>query len=289
MVAACTTAIGLKYGAGIWGVQHGTLLNWIIAICVAGAVAMAIIYFATDDSHRDSAPVQLLEVKQSIGGDNSGRMIGKVEHYHEASVPVAPPPSQQIEVPPEPRRAPPKIEPPDQFPRLSLGFVSPVKIDRDGQVFHFREEGEKGFALSVLNMPASQAGFASNLSSVFAMLIFDQGGRHSTTINRACWIGHEANEIPIEVGDTAHILVGFPSEPCWISFHNPNKYGYDVVEWNYPMPDLEARPIVWVDWEPVEVDVRIISTAQASKGQTISHRKFQLRREGISYNAQWLT
>jgi hypothetical protein len=288
MVAACTTAIGLKYGARNWEAQNDTLLKWVIVVCLGGAVAAGIIYFATNDSNGDSRPIQPLQVKQSAGRDNSGKMISHVEHYHEASVSLAPTPTRQIEAPPQPR-VPSRIDPLEPFPRLSLGFVDRVKIDRDGQVFQFSDQGENGLSLSVLNVPAPQAGFASDLSSVFAMLTFDQAGRRSTIINRACWIGHEANEIPIEVGGTTHILVGFSLEPCWLSFHNPNKYGYDVVEWNYRMSDLEARTIDWTNWEPVLVDVRIISTAQASKGQTIAHRKFQLRREGISYSAQWMT
>ncbi len=252
-----------------------------------GALGCFAFWFATRPKSSPSAALQDANSGNIVGHDNAGKMIANVEHYYEAPVSPASSP-RQARTMPVPRAAP-KRQPPEPSPGLSLGFVRDVKIDRHDQIFQFDDQGLKGLALSVLNMPAPQGAIASDLSSVFAMLTFDQAGRRCTTINRACWIGQEANEIPVAVGDTAHVLLGFPSEPCWVSFHNPNRFGYDVVERNYKMDELEPRTIDWVDWEPIGVDVRIISTAIASKGQTIIHREFQLRREGVSYSARWLT
>lgn len=282
MACALITLISMTQSQ--WVKDHPAGAERLGIALLVGAVACFIFWAITRGKQQGTA---IKTEANFVGRDNTGKMIGHVEHYHEATVSSAFPPPR-IEAPPQPRVFPKKElrEPP---PSLGLGFVPRVKIDRDGQVFRFDEQGQQGLALSVLNLPAPQTGFASDLTSVFAMLTFDQAGRRSTVINRACWIGREANEIPIEVGDTAHVLLGFSVESCWLCFNNPNKYGYDVVEWNHPMLDLEARTIDWIDWEPIEVEILIISTAQASKGQTIAHRKFQLRREGISYSARWLT
>lgn len=70
LVAACTCAIGLRYGGGSWAIHHSFLLNAVIIISLVGAIVVAAIYFAMREPHTP-------QIKQSnyVGRDNNGIQI----------------------------------------------------------------------------------------------------------------------------------------------------------------------------------------------------------------------
>jgi hypothetical protein len=175
-----------------------------------------------------------------------------------------------------------------EIPNLAMDFVRP-NISEEGGVFRFDESGNQCLAVLVHNVAAAAGEFGLDARSVFTSLTFARGTSR-TVVNRACWILHEQNEIPIEISDTAHILIGFPflKEGEWISVNNPNRFGHDTLEWNQPLFDLEPRTVSWYDGITMTVDVQIVSTATSTRGQTFAHKKIQLSRTGSGYNAQWL-
>lgn len=117
MVSVCTTAIGLKYGSGSWGLQHSLPLNWIIVVAIAAAAAIAIVYFATNDSQHES--VRLENEGNLVGHDNSGKMIANIEHYYEAP-PISSPFLDKI---------PPASSPASAPSRLHIQLAEYVSVD----------------------------------------------------------------------------------------------------------------------------------------------------------------
>lgn len=172
------------------------------------------------------------------------------------------------------------------IPNLVLGFVRD-RVSRDGRIFRFDDTGANCLALSVQNASETHAGVECNARSVFASIVFKRPGRRRTTVSRACWIAHKISEVPIDVGDIAHILIGFPSQSDWVSFQNPNRYGYDGVQRKRSPRDPKPKTFDWPDGTSVEVEVKIVSTAVASVGKLFAHRRFKLKHDGIAFNAHW--
>lgn len=67
MLAVCLAAVGLRFGT--WGAKHAVTLDGVIIFTLAGAIAMTITYFATNDSSSHPA-------SNSAGRDNNGLQIG---------------------------------------------------------------------------------------------------------------------------------------------------------------------------------------------------------------------
>jgi hypothetical protein len=174
--------------------------------------------------------------------------------------------------------------------------VQPEVFQENG-VFRFVRPGfrpSNGHSLCILvkNAPAAQGEYAAVARNIFTVLQFTSTistGR-ATHVGRAYWIQHEENEITISLGDTAHILIGFPEGQNWAAFHNPNEPAKGrtnfraAVEFDRDMKEAEKRPFDWYDGATFDVDVRIVSS---SSGQTLAHRQFLLARNGIKYTAKW--
>lgn len=175
------------------------------------------------------------------------------------------------------------------MPALELQFCE-ARVNSDNEkVIHFDKDGKKCLTISVLNRAAPLGKQAFPARSVCASLEFIAlpGGRRSM-VNRAVWIGQDANEIYIDVNDTAHILVGLPSENEWMTFNNSNRISAREKEYWAHGDFLEPRPMDWFPNVAYEVDVKVISGFNPTKGQTLAHRAFELRRGDISFTAKWI-
>jgi hypothetical protein len=173
------------------------------------------------------------------------------------------------------------------IPNLALGF-SRVGINREGEIIRFREGGPVCLVVSVTNSPAAQGEFARNATSVFCTLTFTEPMGRRTIVSRACWLDRESSEIPIDIGRVENIIIGFPAQDDWATFHNPNNLSADQVDWNHMWSELEVRTANWGIGASLAVDLKIVSTGVASRGQTFAHRRFQLSRNGDRYGARWL-
>jgi len=281
MVTACTAAIGLRFGNGTWGVEYAMVLDWIIFGCLAGAVGMAIIYFATSD--QPSREVSQVATKEGnyAGRDNLGTQFraDKIEYYavpmSETSHPISPPEKRRPEVP--------------ELPNLTLDFVCiRAKINADEELFRHDEEGSECIFVMVRNMPGGHGESTFDATSVFATLTFEHGSSRSV-VNRACWLNEPVNQTRIDVGEMKHVLIGFPvpQESKWVSVNNPNKEQV-FSDWSHvPLLELETREMPWVDGLPVIVDIRVISTDLHMKNVTLAHRRMRLVRNGPTYHGDW--
>lgn len=175
-------------------------------------------------------------------------------------------------------------------PVLELQFCEARVNSENERVIHFDKDGQKCLTISVLNRAAPLGKQAFPARSVYASLEFiaKPGGRRSM-VNRAVWIGQDANEIYIDVNDTAHILVGLPSENEWMTFNNSNRISAREKEYGAHSDFLEPRSMDWFPNAAYAVDVKVISGFNATKGQTLAHRTFELTRQATPFTARWIS
>jgi hypothetical protein len=291
--------IGLA-GSGYseWVMKHPSLL-WIVG-GVSGILTLMGLFLPREQEQDPPQPVVVDKNKQEIGtvaGGSASAARGSATASANQmtvnfnSVPAFLPadtPQASPETPPVGHRR--------AVPRLELSFVQP-EVFQDHGVFRFVRPGfrpSNGHSLCILvkNSPAAQGEYAAVAHNIFTVLEFTSptsAGR-ATHVGRAYWLLHEANEITISLGDTAHILIGFPEGDEWVAYHNPNEPVKGRVnfraaaEWDGDWKEPEKRPFDWYDGATFDVDVRIVSS---SSGQTLAHRQFLLVRNGIGYSAKW--
>ncbi len=218
MITACATAVGLKYGAGSWGAQHDSLLDLIIVICLVGAMSMAIMYFATDDSHSPQ-----VSKSNYVGRNNSGKMIGHVEHYHESEKekPSSPPPIQR-----RPAAAPGfTIRPRVAYIiyELSPGCWRECRNDH--------KEAKRALVVDVMRDVPPPGSQADHSVSVLAILKFNSVGTEH--IPRAYWLDRQDYRVSFIVGHKECLVVGSYEEPYLASYTNP-QWG-ELIEDQFPI------------------------------------------------------
>lgn len=148
--------------------------------------------------------------------------------------------------------------------------------------------GEKCLVLQVMNKAAAKGQQTRAARCVFATLEFELGSRR-TTVNRACWVGEESNEISIDISEMEFVLVGLPKSEEWVTYHNSNRVNPRVREhWDSP-DELAKRTIAWGRHSAYTVDIKIISNDNGpTLGQTLAHRQFMLERHEVGYRAKML-
>lgn len=192
--------------------------------------------------------------------------------------------------------------PATQPPLPAKSFLAPpqfdvqlteVKVIVGETLVRSAEPGELGaqrcLALHVLNKAAKQGEQAKKAHCIYAAIEFISGSRR-TLVSRACWIGHESNQIAIDVSQSELILVGLVSEGDeWVTYNNSNMVDLHMREWYSPSEKLQKRTANWGEGASYTVDVKIISNDRGpTLGETFDHRKFALERRGIAYSAHML-
>lgn len=283
-VAVFTADLGLFASGWPSFVRDHPSILWLGLVI---GLALLVWGWLVPNENKESSPVapqstsEVGHIEQKVESASSssaatGNQFSLVQNFHGAVSAFTP---QQSE--------PASGESREAIPTLVLGFAK-LGIDREEQIIRFKDGGPAALVVSVVNSPAAQGEFGRDASSVFCTVTFTEAMGRRTIVSRACWIGRESSEIPINVGDVENILIGFPTQDAWVTFHNPNKFSADHFEWTHIWSDLESRTVNWGDGAFLTVDMRIVSTGSASRGQTFAHRVFQLSRNGIAYNARWL-
>jgi hypothetical protein len=169
-----------------------------------------------------------------------------------------------------------------RVPNLHFGF-SRTKARIVHPSFVFSDSGKECLTVSVQNLPASEGGFAPFLD-VVSTVVFTSVTGQRTVIGRACWLDCKWSEIRLDVGEMQNLLIGFPGDETWESFHNPN----DDRRVNTYFKNVQERSVNWYDGASFTVDVQIVSMGTETRGQTLGQRRFKLTRSGIAYNARWI-
>lgn len=227
----------------------------------------------------DHAPAAL-----EADAKNEARAIGNqiTQHFH-GILPGATP--QAAQPAPQPSM---EQEPPSRagLPILELQLARGTVNSENDKLITFDSHGKKCLTVSVLNRAAPPGQHAYPARSVCASLEFIAipGGRTSM-VNRAVWVGDDANEINISVNDTAHILVGIPEETTWMTFHNPNRISAREKEYWAHIDFLEPRPMSWGQGAKYAISVTLISNADHNNSRTLAHRVVELTWECISFRA----
>lgn len=166
-------------------------------------------------------------------------------------------------------------------PTLQLSLVTHrTVIAIDGYQVDWGDEGdERCLAIAVMNKPGDHGECAPDARSIVARITLGD-----ITIERACWIGKDQNEITLEGGDTAHVLVGIPRKKLsWTLFNNPNqnKFYYGDFGGGF-RGTLEEQVLSLSKASQVAGEIIIVSKAPSTRGMTFAKKRFVLTENSTS-------
>jgi hypothetical protein len=144
--------------------------------------------------------------------------------------------------------SPPSITKARLVPILDIGLTQ-GELDISDKIVSFVEAdsvaGRMGVGkvcdlVIVHNKQAPPGQEAARADAISTRITFSPVGRSDTTfVDRACWVGNFQNEIYLQPGDTAHVLLRVKGEGNeWLTYSNPNQY---ATEW--PSSGGDLRPI----------------------------------------------
>lgn len=167
----------------------------------------------------------------------------------------------------------------NRIPDLTLK-VGWGTVEEEYCKFEFSETGGKrAYIVEVINNPASTHGVAYPARRIVARLAFKCGSKN-LFIDRAFWIGKEENEIDLDVGKSAQILVGTLNGSQWTLFENRNSTPFSQMEWNAQHEEPIAREFPDMGAEPIVIEIHIISAADRTQSRTLAHKRILVEIEG---------
>lgn len=187
LVSVCATAVGLKFGGGSWALNHAALLNRTIVTSVVGAIAMALAYFASNDSQQDSSSSK--PVSQAVGRDNIGKMIGNVERYYEAPENAHPTPlaTNDFSAVPSEQDIPTR-----EHHKHNVKFLgaSSIYTDMERQTFS-ATEGFPAVKVCFLNQPIPGAHIADFTNASARIVFQNKAGEEVLSVNHPKWLNRK--------------------------------------------------------------------------------------------------
>ena len=181
-----------------------------------------------------------------------------------------------------PQPIPPAIakkEPP-KIPDLEFSIVANrTVVVNDYQLDWGGVTDNPSLVIAVLNRPGDHGEFAHDANAIVARITLGE-----ITIERACWIGKDQNQIKLEGGDTAYALVGIPdNKDVWTLLNNPNqdKFYYGDFGGGF-RGELETHSLFLPKESQVAGEIIIVSKEHATKGLTFAKKKFVLTESSTS-------
>jgi hypothetical protein len=160
----------------------------------------------------------------------------------------------------------------DRNPELSLKLGWGT-VEQEFGKFEFSEtSGKRAYIVEVINNPASTLGVAYPARRIVARVTFKCLGKH-LFIDRAFWVGREENEIDLDVGKTAQILVGVVRGTQWTLYENPSTLPLNQMEWDAVHEEPIVREFPDMGSEPILIEIHIISMADHHQRRTLAHKR----------------
>jgi hypothetical protein len=217
-------------------------------------------------------------VSQAVGRDNAGKMIGRVEHYHEAA---------PVQVPATPK----PLE-----PTLAAKNPKKVYLDSSSRTIKLVEDPKEGL-LSLLipieNLaPNEDNGLAIEARNLVASLRFSREGVEFAAVSSAYWLGRQENRINLPVASSKDLVVGSYKTGKWFCYQNNRRD---------PFPERptsqQIRNLASDDCEPAEaqhvylnphIDVEIKVLSVASEGtKLLLKRLYRLSQSQDPHDFSW--
>ncbi|MDE3187544.1 MAG: hypothetical protein KGM96_08490 [Acidobacteriota bacterium] len=247
------------------------IVRWIVGMGIGSTTCFLYWLFtreeAAEETYASSPNVEReVDVPSTANASSYGNIVniyppGTVPEH--SPLPVAPPPQD------------------NRVPDLTLK-VGWGTVKQEFGKFEFIETGgNRAYIVEVINNPASTLGVAYPARRIVARITFKCGGRH-LFIDRAFWVGREENEIDLEVGKTAQVLVGLVNGTQWTLFENPTSTPFNLMDWDAQHEAPITREFPDMGAEPIVIEIHIISVANRHESRTLVHKRILVEIEGES-------
>jgi hypothetical protein len=193
--------------------------GWIVWSGMAvSLILLAIGYFVPAKAESEASIVSI-NTGNAVGGDNSGKMIAHVEHYHEAPSQSSPEPHKfnMLDVHSASPQPPLRLE--LSLETISLTYrLEHCAWDEASQFDHDRREAIVAWFRNPVPLKGISGVDASQLS---AHIRYSVDGHWNTQVSRGYWLHYSANEITIKIADRAGLIIGLSEWSRWVSYSNP--------------------------------------------------------------------
>jgi hypothetical protein len=252
-----------------WIQINSTTVVRLIVVLGIGAIACFLFWLLTKDQASTTNHTSLPSTGQKVDAPptSNAASYGNIVNVFPHALAPAPPP-QAVAAQPNG----------DRIPDLSLK-VGWGTVEQDSGKFEFSEAGgQRAYIVEVINNPASPLGVAYPARSIVARITFKCGVRN-LFIDRAYWVGREENEITLDVGSTAQILVGVLKGTQWTLYGNPTAH-LIYSDWMVVFKEPVVREFPDMGTEPIEIDIHIISMENRLASRTLVHKHILVEFEG---------
>jgi hypothetical protein len=134
-------------------------------------------------------------------------------------------------------------------------------------------DGRTALVLWVMN-PIAPVGLSGRPTpAIAAHLILKAKDGSSVTIPRAYWVHAQENEVVLDVGHRAGVVVGYAEYSSWVVPENPHSVSpFENAIFAVPFCPVGPRHVI-NRATPIAVGLSIISTRD---GKTLLHKKFEI-------------
>src|ERR1700722_5497258 len=195
---------------------------WILWAALALGFALILWGIVMPSKENGESPVQSVSSGNIVGRDNSGKLIGHVEHYHEAPASSAAP----IPEVPKPQPAPKpsvKSAPHEVALEIEPGMPNISYDDIQARWKSNAYDGTAALILWVMNPLAPVGEIGRPTPAIAAHLTLRAKDGSNATIPRAYWLEIQENEVVVDVGHRARVAVGRADYSSWIVNENPHR------------------------------------------------------------------
>jgi hypothetical protein len=134
-------------------------------------------------------------------------------------------------------------------------------------------DGNPALILWVMNPVAPVGSSGRPTPAIAAHLTLKAKDGSNTTIPRAYWVNVQENEVVLDVGHRAGVIVGYIEHTVWVSPENPHRFSpFANPVFAVPFCPVGPRHVV-SRATPISVGLAIISTGD---GKTLVHKKFEI-------------
>ena len=271
------TAAALALATTLWTpwiqANRATIVNWLISLGLLSLFCfLAWLLLSSRTSGKPAVlDVPKFEPQQNSPSNSSASSNGNVINFFGTSplpqvVGIVPKPPKQAET---------------CTPQLILRFGTTTLVFEDD---HFQQVEdtvkqrwhEDALIVEVTNQPASNGGLACRARSVVVRVAVKCGEMNSG-VDRAYWVGYDENQIDLDVGTSAHVVLGVIENGNFMTYDNRNPIPLIQMNWPSPFQPRVRRGFPDAHADLISGDIYLLSLADPLSVKTLVHKKFSVK------------
>ena len=160
----------------------------------------------------------------------------------------------------------------ESLPDLQLAFAQ-GSAAVENSIICFSKTGDRCISVRVYNKPAAKMSGALVARKIVASISLSIGTKVAS-VESSSWIDHDANQIDLRPGASAHALLVFPAQNSLTMCENQNSLPREDLRWDADFPEPERVQFPLGGHTEVIGEIHIISRANHLKHVTLAHKKF---------------